>query len=319
MKKILVTGGKGMVGNALLAYVQAHPNPNHEYIFADFGDANLCDKAQTAAMFAKYQPAGVIHLAADVGGLFKNLARNVEMFENNVLMNINVMQCCKEFKVEKLVSFLSVCIFPELSTCPHLKLPLDETIIHQGPPHYSNEGYAFAKRLLDVQSRLYRRQFGCNFVTVAPTNAFGPHDNFSLQNSHVIPGLIRKCHAALEENQNFVVWGSGKPLRQFIYSPDLVKLLVWVYFNYDEPEPLILAPPAEQEKSIGEIAQSIARAFGYQKPIVFDTSYSDGQFRRTVTNQKLASRYPEFRFTPLDQALQETVEWYKQNHANARL
>lgn len=318
MKKILVTGGNGMVGHAIRSVTRELDCKGYEYVFVDFPDGNLCSREETRALFARVRPNGVIHLAADVGGLFKNMAHNVEMFENNLLMNLHVMQCCKETGAEKLVSCLSTCIFPEITISPHVHLPIDETTVHYGPPHPSNEGYAFAKRMVDVQSRLYRRQYGCNFITLAPTNIFGPNDNYSPDHSHVIPALIRKCHAAVTEDKDFVVWGTGKPLRQFIYSLDLARLFVWAYFDYNDAAPLILAPGEDQEKSIGEVAGYVAKAFGYTRPIVFDTSYADGQFKRTVTNKKLMSLNPEFRFTPMEQAVKESVDWYKANVATAR-
>ncbi len=308
-----------MLGHAMQQVVREQSLPDCRFIFVDIEDANLCSKEQTAALFGRIRPSGVIHLAADVGGLYKNMAQGVEMFENNLLMNMNVMQCSKEFGVEKLVSCLSTCIFPEITLAPHLKLPIDETMIHMGPPHPSNEGYAYAKRMVDVQSRYYRKQYGCNFISLAPTNIFGPNDNYSPEHSHVIPALIRKCAAAVKEEREFVVWGTGKPLRQFIYSLDLARLFVWAYFHYNEPEPLILAPDASQEVSIGQIAQYVANAFGYSKPLVFDSSYSDGQFKRTVTNAKLMARHPSFKFTPLGQAIKASVEWFQSNVAAARV
>lgn len=319
MKRIMVTGGKGMVGYAMQVVTREDRPGGYEFVFVDIEDANLCDRAEVNALFDRIRPNGVVHLAADVGGLFKNMAHGVEMFENNVLMNMHVMQCCKEFKVEKLVSCLSTCIFPEPSASPHLRLPIDETMIHLGPPHPSNEGYAYAKRMVDVQSRYYRKQYGLNFITLAPTNIFGPNDNYSPEHSHVIPALIRKCHAAMQTGEEFVVWGTGKPLRQFIYSLDLARLFVWAYLSYDEAEPLILAPDASQEVSIGTVAQHVADAFGYDKPLRFDTSYSDGQFKRTVTNAKLMSRNPSFQFTPLNAAILESVKWFQENRADARL
>jgi GDP-L-fucose synthase len=234
-------------------------------------------------------------------------------------MNMHVMQCCREFKAQKLVSCLSTCIFPEPTLCSHITLPIDETMIHLGPPHPSNEGYAHAKRMVDVQSRYYRKQYGCNFVSLAPTNIFGPYDNYSPEHSHVIPALIRKCDAAVREGTDFIVWGSGRPLRQFIFSPDLARLFVWAYFHYDEAEPLILAPDASQEVSIGEIAQHVADAFGYKKPLVFDTKYSDGQYKRTVTNRKLMSLNPDFQFTPLPEAISASAQWFIANADSARL
>lgn len=315
----MVTGGRGMLGHGLQQVVRDDPPAGCGFEFVDIEDGDLTDKDAARALFDRVRPAGVIHLAADVGGLYKNVAQGVEMFENNLLMNMHVMQCCREFQVEKLVSCLSTCVFPEQTLCPHVVLPIDETVVHMGPPHPSNEGYAYAKRMVDVQSRHYRKQYGCNFISLAPTNIFGPHDNYSPEHSHVIPSLIRKCDAAVRDGTDFVVWGSGRPLRQFVYSPDLARLFVWAYFHYDEADPLILAPGAEQEVSIARIAQHVADAFGYSRPIVFDTSYSDGQHRRTVTNAKLMSRNPGFRFTPLADAIRESVEWFKAHREAARL
>lgn len=308
-----------MLGHGLQQVVREEPSPGWQYAFVDIEDADLCDLAQTRKLFERIKPQGVIHLAADVGGLYKNMANGAEMFENNVLMNMHVMKCSKEYGVEKLVSCLSTCVFPEQSLCPHIQLPIDETMIHLGPPHPSNEGYAYAKRMVDVESRYYRKQYGCNFVSLAPTNIFGPHDNYAPEHSHVIPALIRKCHAAMKDGSDFVVWGTGRPLRQFIFSLDLARLFIWAFFHYSEPEPLILAPEESQEVSIGTVAQHVADAFGYAKPLIFDTSYSDGQYKRTVTNRKLMARNPAFRFTPLPDAIKAAVRWYLENHASARL
>jgi GDP-L-fucose synthase len=319
MKKILVTGGKGMLGYALQLIVGEANYDDCEFVFVDIEDADLVDKEQTRKLLVRERPNGVIHLAADVGGLYKNMAQGVEMFENNVLMNMHVMQGCREFNVEKLVSCLSTCIFPEQTLCSHIKLPISEEMIHQGPPHPSNESYAYAKRLVDVQSRHYRKQYGCNFIALAPTNIFGPNDNYSPEHSHVIPALIRKCDEAIRNDGDFVVWGTGKPLRQFIFSMDLARLFLWAYFHYDEADPLILSPDESQEVSIGTVAQYVADAFGFTRPIIFDTQYSDGQFKRTVSNRKLMSHYPDFRFTPLRDAIQSAVDWYRANAPIVRL
>jgi GDP-L-fucose synthase len=315
----MVTGGKGMVGCAIRHVTMGEPSEGYRYLFVDIEDGNLCSKEDTVALFERVRPHGVIHLAADVGGLYKNMAHGVEMFENNLLMNMHVMQCCLQFKVAKLVSCLSTCIFPEQSLSSHITLPIDESMIHQGPPHPSNEGYAFAKRMVDVLSRGYRKQHGCNFVSLAPTNIFGINDNFSQDCSHVIPALIRKCHAAMKEGGEFVVWGTGRPLRQFIYSLDLARLFIWAYFHYDDALPLILAPDESQEVSIGEVAGHVANAFGFNGAITFDASFADGQFRRTVSNRKLMSLNPSFAFTALPEAIGETVKWYEEHSASARV
>ena len=149
------------------------------------------DRESSRAVFEKYKPAYVIHLAAKVGGLFNNMAHKVEFYNDNIIMNMNVMELCREFKVKKLISCLSTCIFPDKTT-----YPIDETMIHTGPPHYSNEGYAYAKRMIEVMDRLYAEEYGCHFTAIVPTNIYGPYDNYEIEGGHVVPGLIHKFYKA---------------------------------------------------------------------------------------------------------------------------
>jgi len=255
----------------------------------------------------------VIHLAARVGGLFANMRAKVEFFRENLLINDNVLYCCKEFQIKKCVSVLSTCIFPD-----NVTYPLDETMIHNGPPHPSNEGYAYAKRMVDVLNRCYKEEYGLEYTSVVPTNIFGPHDNFNLDSSHVIPGLIIKCWKAKQNNEDFVVWGSGKPLRQFIFSRDIGALTIWAVRHYNSVDPIIFAPSEEEEISVKDLALLIADALQFTGNITFDTSKADGQYKKTASNKKLLSLYPDFKFTPIKEALQETCQWFLENHATAR-
>lgn len=234
---------------------------------------------------------------------------------DNIFINDNVLSCCKDFKVQKLVSCLSTCIFPDQTS-----YPIDETMVHDGPPHASNEGYAYAKRMIDVQNRCYREQYGCNFTSIIPTNVFGPHDNFSIEDGHVLPGLLHKCKQAMDATgpPEFVIWGSGKPRRQFIYSLDLAALTVKVLREYDEVTPIILCGDEKDEVSIAEVGQMVADALSYKKPLVMDTSKSDGQFKKTASNKKMRALWPDFEFTPLDRAIQETADWFQSNYDTCR-
>ena len=232
-----------------------------------------------AAIFDKYQPTHVIHLAAKVGGLFANMKYKVEFWRDNVNMNDNIFQECHKRGVQKLVSCLSTCIFPDKTT-----FPIDETMIHDGPPHFSNEGYAYAKRMVDVQNRMYKSQHGCNYTAVIPTNIFGKHDNFHLENSHVIPGLIHRGFNCKKEGKSFDIWGSGKPLRQFIFSIDLAKLMIWTLRSYDEADPIILSVGEEDEVPISDIAYAVAKSLdanigGTPLEVTFDTSSSPSTWR----------------------------------------
>eukprot|EP00941_MAST-03F_sp_MAST-3F-sp1_P005439 g5439.t1 len=312
-KVVLVTGGSGLVGRAI-AEVISNENPKDErWIFLSSKDGDLRSMDATRRLFALYRPTHVIHLAAFVGGLFRNLKYKVDFFRDNMNMTDAVMECCREFKVEKLVSCLSTCIFPDKTT-----YPITESMLHGGPPHKSNEGYAYAKRLIDVLNRCYRDQYGCHFTSVIPTNIYGKHDNFNIEDGHVIPGLIHKCYKAKKNGTDFTVWGSGSPLRQFIYSLDLAKLMIWVLRSYSDVEPITLSVDESEEISIADVARTIAKVSNLQKDVTFDTSKSDGQFKKTADNTKLRSLLPNFKFTPFEQGIAETVAWFNENYETAR-
>lgn len=259
----------------------------------------------TKALFERIKPTHVLHLAAFVGGLFANMTKKVEFWRLNIIMQDNIFQACKHFNVKKLVSCLSTCIFPDKTT-----YPIDETMVHNGPPHVSNEGYAYAKRMVDVQNRLYNAQFGCNFTSVIPTNIFGPYDNFHLEDSHVIPGLIHKCHLAQKNGTPFTIMGSGSPLRQFIYSRDLAKLMVWTLREYKETDPIILSVDESDEVTIKDVAMSIVKAMKFNGEVTFDATKADGQYKKTANNAKLRKYLPDFKFTPFEKAMDETVAWF---------
>jgi len=228
-------------------------------------------------------------------------------------INENVLWAAKQHNCKKVISCLSTCVFPDKVT-----YPIDESMIHDGPPHSSNFGYAHAKRMVDVQNRAYHSEFGCHFTSAIPTNIFGPHDNYDLENSHVIPGLVHKCHLAKKNKTPFIVAGSGKPLRQFIYSFDLAKLFVWQLWEYDEIDPIILSVGEEDEVSIKQVADAIVKAVGFEGDYSFDATKPDGQYKKTASNSKLKRLLPDFKFTPFETALEESVKWFVQNYDSAR-
>lgn len=312
---VMVTGGTGLVGSAIKDYVMANPqkHENEDWIFLSSKDGDLRDRKATEAIFEKYKPTHVIHLAAKVGGLFANMAQKVEFYRENTLINDNIMELCRITKVKKLVSMLSTCIFPDKTT-----YPIDETMLHNGPPHPSNEGYAYAKRLIDTMNRAYAEEYGCNFTSIIPTNIYGPHDNFSIQNGHVIPGLIHKCYLAKKNNTPFTIWGSGKPLRQFIYSLDLAELTVWVMREYHSPDPITLSVGEEDEVSIKDVALAVAKALKFEGEVIFDTDKADGQFKKTASNKKLRSYRPDYKFTGIEEGVQKAVDWFVENYDTCR-
>jgi GDP-L-fucose synthase len=295
--KILVTGGNGLVGSEFIGDKYYKPT-SKEY--------NLIDKEETHHLMSK-KFDGVIHCAAKVGGVGANLNYKGDFFYDNIMMNTNVINGARLSGVKNLVCFLSTCIFPD-----NIDYPLTEKKIHLGPPHFSNDAYAYAKRMADVQIKAYWEQYGLNYKSVIPTNIYGPNDNYSLDNGHVIPSLIHKCYLARENKTDFIVWGSGKPLREFIFSRDVAKLTEWVLENYNENEPIILS--TSDEISIKEIVSIIVELMNFKGDIIFDESKPDGQYRKPSDNSKIKSYLPNFSFTPLYDGLKETIEYFENNY-----
>jgi len=308
--KVLVTGSSGLVGSAIK---NISPNYPYDFIFVSSKDADLTDYMQTYNLFDKHKPDYVIHLAACVGGLFKNMNYKVDMFEKNTLINFNVVKYSHTFKVKKLVCCLSTCIFPDKPT-----YPINETMLHDGPPHASNDAYAYAKRMLEIHCKTYQDQFDDNFICVIPTNIYGPNDNYNLEDGHVIPALTQRCYLAKKEGKPFRVLGSGTPLRQFVYSDDLAKLFMWTLENYNEKESLILSVGEKNEVAIKDVALEIAKSFDYEHMIEFDTRYSDGQYKKTADNTKLINLIGDFEFTRIDQGIKKNTEWFIKNFDDAR-
>uniref|UniRef100_A0A8C9J7N2 GDP-L-fucose synthase n=1 Tax=Panthera tigris altaica TaxID=74533 RepID=A0A8C9J7N2_PANTA len=267
--RILVTGGSGLVGRAIQEVVADGAGlPGEDWVFVSSKDADLTDAAQTRALFEKVRPTHVIHLAAMVGGLFRNIKYNLDFWvrsgESGVWGGVGLLKASL--------------------------LPADK--IHNGPPHNSNFGYSYAKRMIDVQNRSSARW---------PV----PSDTCPLPES-------------AGSGSALTVWGTGKPRRQFIYSLDLARLFIWVLREYDEVEPIILSVGEEDEVSIQEAAEAVVEAMDFRGEVTFDTSKSDGQFKKTASNGKLRTYLPDFRFTPFKQAVKETCAWFTHNYEQAR-
>ncbi|KAI0037068.1 GDP-L-fucose synthetase [Vararia minispora EC-137] len=296
---VLVTGGTGLVGSAIKHVIETEPvgsrfgkREGETWVFASSKDGDLKDIAQTRALFEKYKPT------------------HASFLRDNSLINDNVIHTSYETNVQKLISCLSTCVYPD-----KVEYPLDETKIHLGLPHESNFGYAHAKRMVDVANHAYKDQYGSNFTSAIPTNIFGPNDNFDLEDAHVIPALIHKCYLAKKNGTPFVVSGTGKPLRQFIYSYDLARLFIWQLREYDDVEPVILSVGEDEEISIKEVADAIVEAVGFEGDYSFDVSKADGQFRKPASNRKLLTALGgKFEFTPFNKALDDTVAWFLQHY-----
>lgn len=301
MKKTLLTGAGGLVGLQVDADIKISGRK----------ELDLRDWDATLAFFKKHKPTHVIHCAAKVGGVLANMNHMGEFFYDSMAMNLNVLEAARLTGVEKVVSFLSTCIYPD-----NVSYPLVEGDLHNGEPHESNFAYAYAKRMLEVQSRAYRKQYGLNYVCVVPTNIYGPNDNFSLEGGHVVPALIHKCYLAKKNNTELRIWGSGKPLREFVYSEDMGKLINWACDEYNEETPIILSN--SHEISIKDLVHTVVQAFNFEGPVIFDTDKPEGQHKKSTDNSKLKSYLPEFEFTPIEEGIKKTVDWFINNYEVCR-
>ena len=232
-----------------------------------------------------------------------------DFYRENIFINTNVLENAHLNNTKKVVSLLSTCIYPN-----DVSYPLTEEQIHDGPPHRSNYAYAYAKRMLDIQSQAYRDQYGCNFITAVPNNLFGENDNYDLNDSHVMPAMMHKMHIAKD---SVTLWGDGSPLREFTYSLDLANILLFLLENYDGAEPLNVGNTGEH--SIKEVAELVARYIGFEGNIEWDTTKPKGQLRKPSDNSKLLSLgWDPDMYTDFEKATKVSCEWFLNNLRKAR-
>lgn len=303
---MIITGGTGMVGSAFKRILPQAEYPNRIHL----------SNERCANMFsALLKDKEVIHLAAKVGGVKANTDEIADFYLENSLINQRILDAAHRGNAKKVLSLLSTCVYPD---APYITYPLTEEQLHLGPPHHSNFGYAYAKRMVDVMSRAYRQQYGCNFITAIPNNLYGENDNFDLENSHVIPALIRKVwEAKINKKPSVLCWGDGSPLREFTYSEDIAHILLFLMEHYDEPEPINIGNT--EEYSIKEVVEVICELLEYDGKIEWQTDKPSGQHRKPSSNQKLIKLgWREENYTPLKEGLKKTCEWFIINYPNVR-
>ena len=305
MEKVLVTGGSGMIGCALKEQI-----PDATFINSSMYD--LRNPLDVNYLFITEKPDHIIHLAAKVGGVKANSNNLGAFYYDNIMINTNVLEAARRFKTKKVISVLSTCIYPD-----SVQYPLTEEQIHNGPPHSSNYAYAYAKRMLDIQSQAYRDQYKCNFITIVPNNLFGEHDNFDLENSHLIPAIIHKIYEAKQKNKDVILWGDGKPLREFTYSKDLAQIMLLLLDKYDERTPINVGNT--KQYSIKQIAKMIANIMDFKSDIKWDISQPKGQHKKPSDNSKLLKMgWEEKDYTPFKKALENTCKWFVENYPIVR-
>ncbi|MBI5210932.1 MAG: NAD-dependent epimerase/dehydratase family protein [Elusimicrobia bacterium] len=293
--RTLITGGDGMLGRALRRFL-----PGALHVVRK--DCDLTDGAAVERLFARIRPGRVVHLAAAVGGVRRNAASNVELFEENVLINAHVLCAARRHGASRLIAVLSSCAYPLGARRPPRELDL-----HLGMPFGGNLGYGYSKRMLEVHARLVREQFGLRFTTVTPVTMYGPHDDWDPDSGHVVAALMAKAARAKKEGGPLLVWGSGRAVRQFVFVEDVARLLA-MFSNRGGPDNLIIAPDAGI--TIRELARKVAGAVGFCGPIMFDPDRPEGQARRVLCGSAFTRCCPGFAFTSLDEGLARTARWY---------
>jgi len=299
--KIWVAGHNGLVGSAIVRHLQMQGYSN--LVFRSQEELDLCDRPAVQAFYAQEAPEYVFVAAAKVGGIFANNTYPAEFIYTNLMIEANVIDEAHRANVKKVLFLGSSCIYPR--ECPQ---PIKEEYLLTGPLEPTNEWYAIAKIAGLKLCQAYSRQYGDRFISLMPTNLYGPGDSFNLQNSHVIPALIKKFIEAKESNSSeVIVWGSGKPYREFLFVDDLAEACVWAMNEYEEDEWLNVG--MGKDISIGDLAQIISDLVGYRGQIVFDSSKPDGTPKKLLDVSKINKLGWKAK-TPLKEGLQKTIDWY---------
>ena len=293
----LVTGGSGFIGRRLKI-------KRPDWIYVSSGDYNLLDPAATKQMFKDIEPNTVVHLAGRVGGIKDNNSNQVEFFEQNVLMNINVVRYAYEAGVHRLMAALSTCAFPDVVD----HYPFTEKDIFSGPCADTNFSYGYSKRLLHALVLSYRKQYGVNYSTFSPSNVYGPDDHFDSENSHFIAALITKL-AQLKDGDILSLWGTGTPLRQQLYVDDLCEIIPLLVQRHYGPEPIIVAP--DENLSIDEMAKMLLSQLNKNIKIVYNNKL-DGQHRKDGSNKLLNKTIGPYSFTSFERGTRQAYDWYLQ-------
>jgi GDP-L-fucose synthase len=298
-KRVWVAGHRGMVGGALRRRLA-----EEGCVVLAAGRDRLDLRRQNAveAWIAAERPQAVFLAAATVGGIHANQARPAEFLYDNLAIAANVVEAAHRSGVEKLMVLGSSCVYPRLAA-----QPVAEAELLTGPLEPTNEWYAVAKIAAIKLAQAYRRQYGCNFVAVNPTNLYGPGDNFDPAESHVVSALLRKLHEAKERGDSVEIWGTGTPRREYLFVDDAADALVFLMRHYSEEAVINVA--GGEEVSIADLAERIARVVGYRGRFTFDPTKPDGMPRKALRGDRLAAMGWEPR-TPLNEGLRVTYEWY---------
>jgi len=304
--KIFVAGHRGMVGSALLRRLEAEGFSNLPT--RDRSELDLTNEHAVRGFFRQERPDAVIFAAAKVGGIKANSDFPVEFLLDNLRIQNNVIEAAHEIGVRKLLFLGSSCIYPKFAP-----QPIPETALLTGPLEPTNEAYAVAKIAGIKLCQAFSREYGANFISAMPTNLYGPNDNFDLETSHVLAALLRKAHEAKKSGaRQLVVWGTGKPRREFLHVDDAARACLFLLETYDSPE--IINVGCGEDIAIRELAELICEVIGFNGELSWDTTKPDGTPRKLldVTRLKNLGWQPTI---PLREGIARTYEWFVKNVA----
>ena len=302
-KKIWVSGHNGMVGRAV---VKTLKNYDCEILTVDRHELDLSRQQKVEDWMAEHKPDAIVICAAKVGGILANDTYPADFIYNNIILETNIINAAYEQKVKKLVFLGSSCIYPKLA-----EQPIKENDLLSGHLEETNQWYAIAKIAGIKLCQAYRKQHGCDFISAMPTNLYGPHDNFNLETSHVIPALIRKtCEAKAANASELIVWGSGTPRREFLHVDDCAEGIVFLLENYSNDSHVNLG--TGQDVTIYELAELIKEAIEFKGNIVFDPSKPDGPPQKCLDVSLMKSLGWQSRIM-FQEGLQDTIKWFYKN------
>lgn len=308
--KIYVAGHRGLVGSAIVRNLKSKGYTN--IIGRTHQELELTDQAAVREFFEKERPDVVVLAAAKVGGINANNTSPADFAWDNMQVQCNVIKCCHDYKVKKLLFLGSTCIYPKMAS-----QPIVEDALLTGPLEQTNEAYAIAKISGMQMCKYFKRQYGDNFISCMPTNLYGPHDNYDLKGSHVLPAMIRKFHEAKLQNAESVeLWGTGSPLREFLYVDDMADACVFLLENYDGEQHVNIG--TGKELTIRELAELVKKTVGFEGEIVWNSSMPDGTPRKLTDVTKLH----ELGWThkvELEEGVKLAYEWFKENVDHARM
>lgn len=308
--KIYVAGHRGLVGSAIVRNLKSKGYTN--IIGRTHQELELTDQVAVREFFEKERPDVVVLAAAKVGGINANNTSPADFAWDNMQVQCNVIKCCHDYKVKKLLFLGSTCIYPKMAA-----QPIVEDALLTGPLEQTNEAYAIAKISGMQMCKYFKRQYGDNFISCMPTNLYGPHDNYDLKGSHVLPAMIRKFHEAKMQNAESVeLWGTGSPLREFLYVDDMADACVFLLENYSGEQHVNIG--TGKEVTIKELAETVQKVVGYEGKIVWNKDMPDGTPRKLTDVTKLHGLGWNHK-VDLEEGVQLAYDWFKENVESARL